>query len=102
AGRGGGLTPVGDDVLLGVLYGLWVWQPRRDWMEMMVETAVPRTTTLSANFLRAAAAGEAVWQWHELVNGRAHAVTPILSIGHSSGSDAWAGFVYTGKRFCHE
>lgn len=102
AGRGGGLTPTGDDVLLGVLYGLWVWQPRRHWLEMMVETAVPLTTTLSAAFLRAAAAGEAVWQWHELVNGRADAVEQILAIGHSSGSDAWAGFVYTGKQFCYE
>lgn len=102
AGCGGGLTPTGDDVLLGVMYGLWVWYPRRDWLAMIVETAVPRTTTLSANFIRAAAAGEAVWQWHELVNGRANAVRQILSIGHTSGADAWAGFVYAGKRFGQE
>ncbi len=99
AGRGVGLTPTGDDVLLGVLYGLWVWQPRRKWMDMIVATAVPRTTTLSANFLRAAAAGEAVWQWHELVNGRANAVQNILSIGHTSGADAWAGFTSMFRMF---
>lgn len=96
AGRGGGLTPTGDDVLMGVLYGLWVRHPRREWMEMILETAVPRTTTLSSNFLRAAAAGEAVRQWHDLVNGRPHAVAEIISIGQTSGADAWAGFVHTG------
>lgn len=94
AGRGGGLTPTGDDVLLGVLYGLWVWQPRRKWLKLIVDTAVPRTTTLSANFIRAAAAGEAVWQWHEFVNGRTGAISQILAIGHSSGAAAWAGFYH--------
>jgi hypothetical protein len=100
AGRGGGLTPTGDDVLLGVLYGLWVWYPRRDWLGMIVETAVPRTTTLSANFIRAAAAGEAVWQWHDLANGRTDAISNILAIGHTSGTDTWAGFWHTYMTLC--
>lgn len=103
AGRGPGLTPMGDDVLVGVLFALWVWYPShlprslQEWMELIVATAVPRTTTLSANFLRAAADGEAVWQWHELVNGRPQAIDRILAIGHTSGADAWAGFQYTGS-----
>ena len=97
AGRGGGLTPAGDDVLMGVLYGLWAWYPRREWMEMILETAIPRTTTLSANFLRAAADGEAAWQWHELANNASHAVAKIVSVGHTSGADALTGFVYTGS-----
>jgi hypothetical protein len=92
AGRGIGLTPTGDDVLMGVLYGLWVWYPKHDWMQAIVETAVSRTTTLSAAFLRAAAAGEAVEPWHHLVNGRAYAIQNILSIGHTSGADALTGF----------
>ena len=96
AGRGRGLTPTGDDVLMGVLYGLWVWQPRRAWLDLIAATAVPRTTTLSANFLRAAAAGEATFHWHELVNGRAHAPAQIQAIGHSSGVEAWAGFMRAG------
>jgi hypothetical protein len=101
-GWGGGLTPTGDDVLIGVLYGFWVWQPhrfhrqRREWMKTILTTAVPRTTTLSANFLCVAAAGEATWHWHDLVSGRSHAVERILAIGHTSGADAWAGFTYTG------
>lgn len=98
AGRGPGLTPAGDDVLTGVLYALWVWRPRRDWLAAIVETAVPRTTTLSAAFLQAAAAGEAVWQWHDLVNGRVGALDQILSIGHTSGADAWTGFTHAASR----
>lgn len=92
AGRGNGLTPTGDDVLMGLLYGLWVWDLKYKWIQAIVETAVPRTTTLSAAFLRAAAAGEATIHWHHLVNGRAHAIQNILSIGHTSGADALTGF----------
>jgi len=99
AGRGIGLTPAGDDVLLGVLFGLWVWQPRPEWLEVIVQTAVPRTTTLSAAFLRAAAAGEAIRPWHDLVNGAAGAIDRILAVGHTSGADAWAGFARTARLF---
>lgn len=99
AGLGHGLTPTGDDVLMGVLYGLWVWYPREEWMRLIVETAVPRTTTLSAAFLRAAADGEATIHWHDLVNGRTDAVNQILAIGSTSGRDAWAGFTYFGNYF---
>lgn len=93
AGRGEGLTPTGDDVLIGIMYGLWVWDARADWSPRMADTAAPRTTTLSAAFLRAAAAGEAVWQWHDLANGRPGAAGRILAIGHRSGADTWTGFV---------
>jgi hypothetical protein len=99
AGLGKGLTPSGDDVLMGVLYGLWVWYPQRDWMRLIVETAIPRTTSLSAAFLRAAEDGEATFHWHNLVNGRTGAVSDILSIGHTSGRDAWAGFTHLSRRF---
>lgn len=92
AGRGEGLTPAGDDVLMGVMYGLWVWGAREAWSQRIAETAAPRTTTLSAAFLRAAAAGEAVWQWHDLANGRPGAAGSILAIGQTSGADTWAGF----------
>ena len=102
-GRGSGLTPMGDDVLVGIFYGLWVWyshhlrRSREEWLGIMLETVVHRTTTLSANFLQAAAEGEAVWQWHDLINGRPQAIDRILTIGHTSGADAWAGFTYTGS-----
>ncbi len=93
AGRGGGLTPAGDDVLVGMFYALWVWRPRRGWPAMVEETVIPRTTNLSANFIRAAAAGEAVRQWHDLASGDPWAVDRLLATGHTSGADAWAGFM---------
>jgi len=99
AGRGEGLTPAGDDALVGLLYGLWVWRPRREWLERIVERAAPRTTTLSANFLLAAAAGEAVRQWHELIDGRPGAAEGIIATGHTSGADTWAGFIRTRAMF---
>lgn len=101
-GRGIGLTPAGDDVLVGLLYGLWVWyprhrrDPREQWMRAIRDAAVSRTTILSANFIRAACDGEAVWPWHDLVNGSPQAIDRILAIGHTSGADAWAGFTMTG------
>jgi hypothetical protein len=95
AGRGSGLTPSGDDVLMGVLFGLWVWRQKRDWMELIMKAAVQQTTTLSANFIRAAVDGEAVWQWHALAAGQNDAIAQIHRIGHMSGAEAWAGFART-------
>ena len=102
AGRGIGLTPTGDDVLMGVLYGLWVWKPERPLLEAIVRSAAPHTTTLSAAFLRAAAEGEAGYAWHRLVGGDAGAIADILAIGHSSGREAWAAFVTTWTRLAGE
>ena len=93
AGLGQGLTPAGDDILMGIIFALWIWRPQKDWINLMVETAVPRTTTLSAAFLQAAASGEATYHWHDLVNGLSGSPSGILSIGQSSGNDAWGGFI---------
>ena len=103
AGVGIGLTPSGDDFLMGVIYALWATRSvdeRDPIVRQIVAAAVPRTTSLSAAWLRAAAGGEAVLPWHELVNAlKKTDITPvwaavrrILSIGHSSGADALAGF----------
>lgn len=93
AGRGAGLTPAGDDVLMGILYALWVRSRSPEWAARIVEATAPLTTTLSANLLRAAAEGEARWQWHDVVDGRPDAVAALLAVGHTSGADAWAGFM---------
>jgi hypothetical protein len=98
-GLGSGLTPAGDDILLGVIFALWIWFPQQAWIDLIVETAVPHTTTLSAAFLRAAAVGEATVHWHDLVNNHQDAVANILAIGHSSGADAWTGFLRAKENF---
>lgn len=103
AGVGIGLTPSGDDFLMGVIYALWASRPadaRDRLVGEIVTSAAARTTSLSAAWLRAAARGEAVLPWHELVDALkepdptavSRAVQRILSIGHSSGADALAGF----------
>ena len=99
AGLGSGLTPAGDDMLMGTLYAMWAWHPDRDLMRLIVDTAVPRTTTLSAAFLKAAADGEATIHWHDLADGRAGAMDRILAIGATSGRDAWIGFTTAALQF---
>ena len=116
AGLGVGLTPAGDDFLLGVIYGLWLAKnfsrkPAKTQriIGVISEEAVGRTTTLSAAWLAAAARGEAGQAWHELVaalgDGEetactervevavSQAIDRILETGHTSGADALAGFV---------
>jgi hypothetical protein len=97
AGRGNGLTPTGDDILIGILYAMHVWQPQSTWTALIADIASKRTTMLSANFLRAAANGDAVESWHGLVSAETtaqpDAVERILAIGATSGADTWSGFV---------
>ncbi len=103
AGLGPGLTPAGDDFLLGAAYALRVLYSAYQADELAVclsEVAIPRTTMLSAAWLRAAACGEAGERWHGFLDamtqsssgGLIPAVRKLLSGGHTSGADALAGF----------
>jgi hypothetical protein len=102
AGLGGGLTPAGDDFLLGTMAALWL-SGQEQLAPLIAETAVPRTTTLSASFLKAGARGEFIEPWHALAqawvmeNKRAvaEAIEWIANFGASSGLDALAGFANT-------
>jgi hypothetical protein len=105
AGLGSGLTPSGDDFMMGVLYALWATRPSEEigpFAEAIIDSAVPRTVPLSAAWLGAAARGEAGQLWHALVDALAAAdepalttaARPIIRTGHTSGADALAGFCY--------
>ena len=103
AGLGTGLTPTGDDFLVGVMVWARLAHPTPDvFCETIVETAVPRTTTLSAAFLRFAAKGECSAAWHQLLAALATgsmgeldaATRQILAHGATSGADALAGFLW--------
>jgi hypothetical protein len=106
AGLEPGLTPAGDDFIMGSLYAVWVVHPlpvaqalARD----VASTAVQRTTSLSAAYLRSAGKGQAGIAWHRffsaLISGNDdqmyNSVLEILSTGASSGADALTGFVST-------
>jgi hypothetical protein len=99
AGLGYGLTPAGDDYLVGVMTALWLLGDR-DTASIIARSAAPRTTTLSAAFLTAAARGQFAEPWHRLARTLAAqcalecatAARRIAAIGASSGRDALAGF----------
>jgi hypothetical protein len=104
AGLGPGLTPSGDDVLMGLIHAIFVRYPVERAAEasrVVDRAAVGRTTSLSAAWLNAAAAGEAGHLWHRMVRsasagedgGLRGAIRTILATGHTSGADALAGFV---------
>jgi len=104
AGLGGGLTPAGDDFVLGVLLAAWagLYGARAERQAgAIAEAAAPRTTTLSAAYLRAAARGECSAYWHALFAALLkpdaaelrQALSALLAVGHTSGADALAGFL---------
>jgi hypothetical protein len=108
AGLGQGLTPAGDDFLVGLM--LWAWLAHPDpqsFCEAVVCAAAPRTTALSAAFLQAAARGECSAAWHcllEQLSAPEHSpllpetVARVLSLGHTSGADTLAGFLWMAAR----
>jgi len=83
AGRGDGLTPAGDDLLVGYAAGLVLFHGRRDRATAIAEAAAPRTTLLSATLLRHAAVGELPEPAHAFLEGGDP--QPMLRFGHSSG-----------------
>ena len=110
AGLGGGLTPAGDDFLAGVMLRAWLAHPTPDALcQLVLEAAAPRTTILSAAFLRAAARGECSAAWHRLFSALASGaedqlaepVRDVLSYGHTSGADTLAGFLWMGHISTH-
>lgn len=83
AGLGDGLTPAGDDILIGYVAGLALFRHSEDLARHIAERAARRTTALSATLLRHAARGEVPEPVHALVE-RGDA-GPLRRWGHSSG-----------------
>ena len=102
-GRGRGLTPSGDDCLIGLLLALNRWQADRDWTVInrtIRDAAYQRTTTLSANLIECATQGEAderlIAALDGIVTGEPDitaSVAASLAWGHSSGVAALSGMV---------
>jgi len=103
-GLGHGLTPSGDDFLIGALAMLDALGQTNIHAVLgrAVVAAAGRTSPLSASFLRAAAAGHVGENLHTAVaailSGDADAaVAAAARIGHTSGWDALAGAVVTAR-----
>jgi len=104
AGLGEGRTPAADDFLVGVLHALRLCGAGGGGEALasrVAETAAPLTTTHSAGWLRAAARGETIPAWGELLTAvaagnRERLAAPLARVaatGHSSGLASLAGFV---------
>ena len=104
AGLGPGLTPAGDDFILGATLATWLIYPNKraqPLVALAVANAIPRTALLSAAWIKAAGHGEAGRRWHDLfdaLSGKSKAkfeesLVDLASVGHTSGSDALAGFL---------
>lgn len=104
AGLGIGLTPAGDDFILGSLYAAWIIHPPESASVLggkIANFAAPLTTSLSAAWLRSAGRGEAGILWHEFLDAliasddrRAYETGKrIAAVGATSGCDALTGFI---------
>jgi hypothetical protein len=106
AGLGNGLTPAGDDYILGAVYAARIIHPSdvaNALAKQVTNTAAPLTTSLSAAWLRAAGRGEVGILWHQFFEALISAdgaliqesIDNLLAVGHSSGADALAGYFGT-------
>lgn len=103
AGRGRGLTPSGDDLLLGWIYtlGCWGGNPELDFpqIQQVLRQAVEnRTTAISHNLIEAAMQGEIdqrLLQAFEMMVGAqpmgSSKIQNVLEWGNSSGIEVCAG-----------
>jgi hypothetical protein len=108
-GKGTGLTPAGDDVILGCLLALSRWGQVfstsldiRELGKSLIEQAYHRTTLLSANLIECAAGGQAderlVQALDGIITGQLSAeycADLLLGWGHSSGLAALSGMGVT-------
>ncbi|MBX3013840.1 MAG: DUF2877 domain-containing protein [Caldilineaceae bacterium] len=107
AGLGPGLTPAGDDFLVGLLAARHAQHDQRataiaHYGALIGATAASRTTRLSATWLRHAGQGNFGERWHQLITALnagppqpiIQATHRILTTGATSGSDAMYGFLF--------
>ena len=104
AGLGPGLTPAGDDFLVGLLAALTAWPAR--WpataaiRQQIATCARPHTTRLSGTWLAQAGVGHFGEAWHQLVatlnagvsTTTVETLTAMAMTGATSGIDALCGF----------
>ena len=104
SGLGSGLTPEGDDFIMGAVLAAWIIHPQNVASVLAYEitnAAALLTTSLSAAWIKSAGRGHAGELWHDLFNAFLSAdkiaveeyKEKILGVGHTSGADALVGFL---------
>jgi len=89
-GRGGGLTPEGDDLVAGVAAVVaslpWPGALREAWLGALIGADLRRrTTALSATLLELAVRGMGPEPLQTFVGGDAAALSRLVALGHSTG-----------------
>lgn len=104
-GHGEGLTPEGDDFVLGLLYSLGQietssQQAAASLCQNLVQAAKTKTTTLSANLIECAASGQVDERIHAALQAILHkttnqeeAIAALLRWGNTSGQMVLAGLL---------
>ncbi len=110
-GEGSGLTPSGDDLVVGFLLAMNRWNPHA-WQPELLETlnsrmsttAIQKTTTLSANMIELAVSGDAderlIVSLDSIFTGEktpAETAELLRSFGSSSGIDSFCGMALSIK-----
>lgn len=102
-GFGQGLTPSGDDMLLGTFAALHGYAP--ELVPSLAQAASPllaRTNEISSSYLTLAMEGYATTPVLEVLrnlgSGKTQPVETLLSVGHASGSDILYGILATVKK----
>ncbi|MGM0123103.1 hypothetical protein IGI37_000469 [Enterococcus sp. AZ194] len=106
-GRGKGLTPSGDDLLLGYLFMLKLYaQPQTKFWKEEIQRVIHTTTSISANYFFALSEGFASSVFIELADylkephstkSLEQVIEAILSVGHTSGADMCYGLLIGAK-----
>lgn len=107
AGRGKGLTPSGDDLLIGFTLALLLFGPFQAWKQTLaVEVTGEKTTSISVAYCRALLAGYASEPFIRLVklldaedmDAIEKTIKEVQAFGHTSGNDTLFGF-FLGLKF---
>jgi hypothetical protein len=108
-GYGAGLTPDGDDYLLGYLASLWPWQrlgaisAHLKLLRPAIKSQLHRTTSISRHYLELALQGHYSQSIDHLTTVLIHGSTPadvkrsaidVMKFGSSSGADCLGGFLH--------
>ncbi|KAF1297799.1 hypothetical protein BAU15_07795 [Enterococcus sp. JM4C] len=105
-GRGKGLTPSGDDLLLGYLYMLKLYQrSQAATLQKLIQQSIKRTTIISENYFLALADGYVSSVFKDLndylINPNSlnldEIIQAILAVGHTSGADMCYGLLLGAK-----
>lgn len=104
-GLGQGLTPSGDDMLLGTMTALHMYRPKlAARLAAGIRPLLDRTNDISRSYLELVLAGYAATPVldaaAELGAGGTEAARLLMTIGHSSGCDILEGLITTAEQLC--